>query len=198
MEIKKQALPQKINSKIEEENKRLRADLIETQKNAFAAIEKITTIQESFDKRLAQLEFITVKFKKLNDKAVIPKQAYKDDAGFDLTTVKRTKMSKGKVEYKFGLACEIPNGFVGLIFPRSSIYKKNLSLSNAVGVIDSGYRGEIKAIFNTVSDLHGTNMYAEGERACQMLIVKLPKVKIVESDKLSDTDRGDGGFGSSN
>lgn len=88
-----------------------------------------------------------VRFRKLTVDAVVPVKAHRSDAGFDLTSTSRVFDKEGNVTYGFGLALEIPKGYVGLIFPRSSIARKDLALSNAVGVIDSSYRGEIKAKF---------------------------------------------------
>ena len=94
-----------------------------------------------------------------------------------------------------GIAVEIPFGCAGFLFPRSSVYKTGLALANCVGVIDSSYRGEIMCKFRIV----GKNkpMYAVGERCCQLIIMPVPYVQYVEADELSDTSRGDGGFGSS-
>ena len=89
---------------------------------------------------------------------------------------------------------EIPEGYVGLVFPRSSISKTDHYLRNSVGVIDSGYRGEIKIRMST--PLLGGVEYKEGDRIAQLIIMKLPWVNIEEVEELSDTDRGDGGFGS--
>ena len=88
-----------------------------------------------------------VKIKKLCESAVIPTYAKPGDAGMDMTATSRIFDKYGNVEYGTGLAMEIPEGYVGFIFPRSSISKQDLSLANAVGVIDSGYRGEIKFKF---------------------------------------------------
>jgi dUTP pyrophosphatase len=89
-----------------------------------------------------------VKFKKLDPKAAIPRYAKIGDAGLDLTaTSKGYDEEKEKIVFGTGLAVEIPVGYVGLIFPRSSIVKSFLTLANSVGVIDSGYRGEIKLLF---------------------------------------------------
>lgn len=88
-----------------------------------------------------------VKIKKLCDNAVIPSYAKPGDAGMDMVATSRVFDKYGNVEYGTGLAMEIPEGYVGLLFPRSSISKQDLSLANAVGVIDSGYRGEIKFKF---------------------------------------------------
>lgn len=90
-----------------------------------------------------------VKFKKLHPDAVIPKYGRPGDAGMDLTAISvEYDKDYSKIIYNTGLAIEIPEGYVGLIFPRSSIFKKELSLSNSVGVIDSSYRGEISFKFN--------------------------------------------------
>lgn len=105
-----------------------------------------------------------VKIKKLCETAVIPSYAKPGDAGMDLVATSRVFDKYGNVEYGTGLAMEIPEGYVGLIFARSSIFKQDLSLANAVGVIDSGYRGEIKfkfkptlsyMDFGAIEDVHG-------------------------------------------
>jgi dUTP pyrophosphatase len=84
---------------------------------------------------------------------------------------------------------------VGLVFPRSSVYKTGFSLTNCVGVIDSDYRGEIMAKFadTYLGDVEG---YEVGDRICQMIIMPVPEVEYVEADKLSSTERGAGGYGS--
>lgn len=135
-----------------------------------------------------------IKFKKLNDRAKIPFYANEGDAGMDLlaTTVKR---SSNFYEYGTGLAMEIPKGYVGLLFPRSSISNTDHYLRNSVGVIDSGYRGEIK-VRMSVPDL-GKREYNIGDKIAQLIIIKLPWVDIEEVKNLNDSDRGEGGFGSS-
>jgi len=94
------------------------------------------------------------------------------------------------------LAIEIPDGYVGLIFPRSSNSKTDLYLTNHVGVIDSGYRGEIMFKFRPRNTLLDARIHHVGDRIGQLIVIPYPKVKLVESDELSDTERGDGGFGS--
>lgn len=84
-----------------------------------------------------------VKIKKLHENAVIPSYSKNGDAGMDLTATSKEFDSDGNIVYGIGLAFEIPKGFVGLLFPRSSNAKKDLLLSNSVGVLDSGYRGEV-------------------------------------------------------
>lgn len=136
---------------------------------------------------------IKLKIKKLNDRAKIPNYAKKGDAGIDL--VATTTMSNGYfIEYGTDLAMEIPEGYVGYIFPRSSISKTDHYLRNSVGVIDSGYRGEIK-IRMSVPAL-GSKNYKNGDKIAQLIIMKLPWVDIEEVDELSETDREKGGFGS--
>ena len=132
-----------------------------------------------------------VKIKKLNPNAVIPTYAKQGDAGMDLVATSM-KFDGTQITYGTGLAMEIPKGFVGLIFPRSSIRKTDLILSNSVGVIDSGYRGEIQATFKR----SGVYAYAVGDRICQIMIIPHPPIEFEEVDELSDTERGDGGFGS--
>lgn len=135
---------------------------------------------------------VRVYFKKLHSNAVEPAYANPGDAGMDLTAI--SHVSKGIYdEYGTGIAVEIPEGFVGLIYPRSSISGKSQILANSVGVIDSGYRGEIKFRFKTLNNLH---TYHVGDKIGQLMIVPYPKVIMLETEDLSDTVRGEGGFGS--
>lgn len=141
---------------------------------------------------------IDIKIKKLHPNAVIPKYAKLGDAGLDLTAVEILDEHDLQITYDIGLAVEIPEGFVGLIFPRSSIKHKNLSLSNSVGVIDSGYRGNLQATFNKIETFDNIKYwYAVGDRVAQMIIIPYPQINFVEVEELSDTERGVGGFGSS-
>ena len=137
-----------------------------------------------------------IKIKKLRDDAVIPTKAYPSDAGFDLTAVWSGWNNGSKVfEYGFGLSFEIPEGYVGLIFPRSSIFRKDLFLTNCVGVIDSGYRGEVTVKFKSTTGRIPAS-YNIGERVVQIIIMPIPQVVFVEVKELSDSDRGSGGYGS--
>lgn len=139
---------------------------------------------------------LKVKIKKLHPDAVIPTKAHASDAGFDLTAVWSGWDNDNKVfEYGFGLSFEIPEGYVGLIFPRSSIFRKDLFLTNCVGVIDSGYRGEVTVKFKSTTG-RIPDSYNVGERVAQMIIMPIPQVTFVEVKELSDTDRGTGGYGS--
>lgn len=133
-----------------------------------------------------------VKIKKTHENAVIPKYARNGDAGLDLTVVSSERVDSEHIKYNFGLAIEIPIGYVGLIFPRSSIYKKRQILSNSVGVIDSGYRGEISAVMLGTSK----SSYAVGERCAQLIILPYPSVEFEEVKELTDTERGKKGYGS--
>lgn len=141
-----------------------------------------------------------VKVKKLVEEAVIPQYAHDTDAGLDLVATSFERDTYGGIVYHTGLAIEIPEGYVGLLFPRSSVSKYNLSLCNCVGVIDSAYRGEIMLKFNFLNTLttcgRDRDVYGKGDRVAQLIIMPYPKITLVESSELSETDRGTGGFGS--
>jgi dUTP pyrophosphatase len=138
---------------------------------------------------------IDVRIKKLHTDAVIPTYSKDGDAGMDLTITEVISNTTFDVTYGFGIAMEIPMGYVGLVFPRSSVRNMDLNLSNCVGVIDSGYRGEIQSTFKKTQGLDSIK-YKVGERGAQIIIMPYPKIKFVEVNELSSTDRGDGGFGS--
>ena len=135
-----------------------------------------------------------VKIKRLHKDAVIPSYAKPGDAGLDLVATSVISFDKEQVTYGTGIAVEIPEGFVGLVFPRSSIRKYEQYLSNSVGVIDSGYRGEIQATFN--SRYYADVKYQVGDKIAQLLILPYPSIEFEETTELSSTDRGEGGFGS--
>lgn len=151
-----------------------------------------------------------IRFKKLAENAVMPKKAHPTDAGFDLVATSMEIDADGNLCYGFGIAVEIPRGYVGLIFPRSSNAKKDLVLSNCVGCIDSGYRGEIKAKFKaamncldggilgvlSVAAPKSLRVYEVSDRIAQMIIMPYPEVEFEEADELSKSDRGEGGYGS--
>jgi dUTP pyrophosphatase len=136
-----------------------------------------------------------VRVKKLNENAVIPSYAKDGDAGMDLVATRIISNTTFDVSYGTDLAMEIPNGFVGLVFPRSSIRKYELALSNSVGVIDSGYRGELQATFKKTNGLDSL-AYKVGDRIAQIMIIPYPLIEFDEVAELSDTERGEGGFGS--
>lgn len=165
---------------------------------------------------------LKVRFKKLSPNAVIPTKKHPTDAGADLTVTSVDYDDAGNTVLGFGIAVEIPEGYVGLLFPRSSIASKYLVMSNSVGIIDSCYRGEIKAKFKPTlinGDCHAEGhdvhvmkdgnpwpptiawpvkgaTYTIGERAAQLIIMPYPNVEFEEVDELSDSNRGEGGYGS--
>jgi dUTP pyrophosphatase len=134
-----------------------------------------------------------VRFKRLHADAVVPSYAKEGDAGLDLTAVAMS-LSKGFTEYDTGLAFEIPQGYVGLVFPRSSISKMGNSLANAVAVIDSGFRGSVRLRMRVKA---GLPTYRVGDKVGQLIILPYPSIDLLESNILSDTFRGQSGFGSS-
>lgn len=141
---------------------------------------------------------LIIKFKRLSEDSILPSYAKLGDAGLDLTAISNPiydDYNNNIRTYKTGLAVEIPEGYVGLIFPRSSIYKKGLLLSNSVGVVDSGYRGEIMVKF---TNRLGAGIYQKGDRIAQLIIMPIPFIEPVEAEELSSTERGEGGFGSTN
>ena len=147
-----------------------------------------------------------INIKKLVPEATVPSYAMDGDAAMDLTAVSKNKDINGNVVYGTGLAIAIPNGYVGLIFPRSSVSKKHLDLANAVGVIDAGYRGEIICKFKPTPIFIPSNLslpiiddkfeYEINERIAQLMIIPRPSIEFNEVEDLSESDRGVGGFGS--
>ena len=133
-----------------------------------------------------------VKIKKLHPSAVIPEYARQGDAGMDLTAID-VVADGSTLTYKTGLAIEIPFWHGGLLFPRSSVYKTGQTLTNCVGVIDSGYRGEIMLKY-TLSPY--AKEYEIGDRVGQLVIMPYPKIDFIEVDELIPSDRGQGGYGS--
>ncbi len=158
-----------------------------------------------------------LKIKKLHKDAVIPSYAKAGDAGLDLVATSKVYDMHGNVSYGTGLAFEIPEGHLGLLFPRSSVCKTTIALSNSVGVIDSGYRGEVMlkfkptcAFFGKEGDSEDTDYFDEvasvnadehvdyvvGDKIGQLIIMPYPTIKIEEVQELSETERGEGGYGS--
>lgn len=170
---------------------------------------------------------LIVQIKRLTENAIIPKYALEGDAAMDLTATSRYYDEFGNVHYGTGLAFSIPKGYMGLLFPRSSNAKKDLILSNSVGVVDSGYRGEVSFKFKPSVVFYNNEVYAEigkigrdddhftdivtpteendlsfqeyevGDRIGQIIILPYPEIEFEEVTELSETKRGDGGYGSS-
>jgi dUTP pyrophosphatase len=144
---------------------------------------------------------VKVKIKKLHPDAVIPTYAHAADAGLDLVAVDRYQDEHGNMVYKTGLAFEIPEGYVGLLFPRSSVSKYNMSVANCIGVIDAPYRGEVTLKFRPAYSFkerakYEIRIYEIGERIAQLIIMPFPHIEFEEVEELSDTERGQGGYGS--
>ena len=155
-----------------------------------------------------------VKFKKLNENAVMPKKAHPTDAGFDLVATSREFDEYGNIVYGTGLAVEIPERYVGLAFPRSSVSKYDIVMANSTGIIDAHFRGEMKFKFKMaieagklVTEGAGEHIFAQttypknrvynvGDRIAQLIIMPIPEIEFEEADELTATDRGDGGYGS--
>jgi dUTP pyrophosphatase len=170
-----------------------------------------------------------LKYKKLRPNAKTPLKIIEEDAGFDLYAISY-KETRDFIEYQTGIAFEIPKGYVGLLFPRSSVTKYDLMLKNSVGVIDSTFRGEVVARFaKVINDMYQDSVglerprgffgflkrlnlvhyidiivpnrkikkYNIDDRVVQIVFLKLPEITLIEAQELSDTERGEGGFGSS-
>lgn len=141
-----------------------------------------------------------INIKKIHPNAIIPSYAKEGDAGMDLIAVSAKVLVDGltdedtKLEVDSGISVEIPIGYVGLVFPRSSIRGTGVRLSNAVGVIDSGYRGTIKSVFDIID--RSLVYYEKGDKFAQLMILPYPKIEFKEVEELSTSERGIGGFGS--
>lgn len=133
-----------------------------------------------------------IKIKKLDPAAIMPTYAHAGDAGMDVYAVSKNETDKF-IEYGTGLSFELPSDHVMLLYPRSSISNLNLTLANSVGVLDSGYRGELKLRFRKSGD----NVYEIGDKIGQILVLPFPLIEFEEAEELADSARGVGGFGSS-
>jgi len=143
---------------------------------------------------------LKLKFKKLSEAAILPRKANPTDAGFDIVATEKYFDEYGNVCFKTGLAIEVPEGYVGMLFSRSSIYSKAQVLSNSVGIIDSGYLGELEFKFKILKE-HVTNKtiaYMPGDRIGQLIVIPLPEFEPVFVDELDNTNDRGGGFGSTN
>jgi dUTP diphosphatase len=139
-----------------------------------------------------------VPVRRLRADAVLPRQAYEADAGLDLASAERVEIGPGeRAVVGTGVAVAIPHGHAGLVVPRSGLAARHgLGKVNAPGLIDAGYRGEVKVILlNT--DRDEPFVVEPGMRIAQLVIVELPSVELVEVDELPPSERGKGGLGSS-
>jgi len=135
---------------------------------------------------------------RLRDDAVLPAQAYEGDAGLDLAACERVELGPGeRALVGTGVAVAIPDGHAGLVVPRSGLaVRHGLTIVNAPGLIDSGYRGELKVILlNT--DAREPFVVEPGMRIAQLVLVEAASVRLVEVDELPESERGAAGFGSS-
>ena len=135
-----------------------------------------------------------INWKRLSPLAAIPKLASSGAAGLDLTAIKVWPLADNLYRYETGIAFEIPKGMVGLLFPRSSVYKTGMILANCVGVIDSDYRGDVSFVYRCTG--LDNKPYEVGDRIGQIVFMFVPQFTLSECDELSDTDRGSGGYGS--
>jgi len=135
---------------------------------------------------------------RLRDDAMLPSQAYEGDAGLDLAACERLELGPGqRGVVGTGIAVAIPEGWAGLVLPRSGLAAKHgLTLVNAPGLIDAGYRGEVRMILlNT--DEREPFVVEPGMRIGQLVLVEVASVRLLEVDELSESERGTGGLGSS-
>lgn len=139
-----------------------------------------------------------LRFTRLHDGAVAPSRAYAGDAGFDLAACERVEIPPGgRALVGTGIAVAIPDGCAGLVLPRSGLAARDgIGLLNSPGLIDSGYRGELRAVVHN-TDLARPFVVEPGTRIAQLVIVELPPVALLEVSSLDETARGTGGFGSS-
>jgi dUTP pyrophosphatase len=140
---------------------------------------------------------VDVPFERRHPDAQLPTAQHPGDAGLDLCAVADVEVAPGeRTMVSTGVAVAIPEGHAGLVLPRSGLASRSgLTLSNAPGLIDAGYRGEvICAVVNL--DRETPVRIAKGDRIAQLVVVAIPDVKPTWAERLSDTSRGDGGFGS--
>lgn len=141
---------------------------------------------------------MTLRVRRLDHRALLPSRAYPGDAGLDLYALEPARLGPGeRATLRTGIAVEIPEGQAGLVLPRSGLAARHgIALVNAPGLIDAGYRGEIKVLLlNT--DRAATFAIAAGDRLAQLVLVRIEAPAVLEVDELAVSERGGGGFGSS-
>ncbi len=139
-----------------------------------------------------------LRVRRLDDRARLPTRAYPGDAGLDLYALEPAELGPGeRAAIRTGIAVEIPEGQAGLVLPRSGLASRHgIALVNAPGLIDSGYRGEIRVLLlNT--DVRAPFAIARGDRIAQLVLVRVETPDVVEAPALALSVRGAGGFGSS-
>ncbi|WP_297452397.1 dUTP diphosphatase [uncultured Corynebacterium sp.] len=143
------------------------------------------------------MTYAPVRVKKLHEDAVIPQRAHADDAGVDLSSAEDVVLAPGqRALVGTGIAIALPAGTVGLVHPRSGLaFKKGLSIVNAPGTIDAGYRGELKVCLINL-DPDNVVEVAKGDRIAQLVVQKVELSPMVVVDELDETERGEGGHGS--
>jgi dUTP pyrophosphatase len=141
---------------------------------------------------------IELPIRRLRAEATLPERAYAGDAGLDLAACERVELGPGeRAVVPTGLAVAIPDGFAGFVQPRSGLAARHgIAVVNSPGLIDSGYRGEIRVVLlNT--DLERTFVAEVGDRVAQLVVLPLPEIEVAEVDELPESERGVRGFGSS-
>jgi dUTP pyrophosphatase len=136
-------------------------------------------------------------FKRLDPEAALPERAHPGDAGFDLRSAVEVQVGPGeRALVRTGLAVAIPDGHAGLVLPRSGLASRHgLTMANAPGLIDAGYRGEVICAVVNLDREHAVKI-ARGDRIAQLVIVAIPEVEATFVDELPPSTRGEGGFGS--
>lgn len=143
------------------------------------------------------MQKLNVKVKRLVSEAVLPKKAHGADAGYDLTAVSVEVRNQGKIiVYHTGLAFDIPEGWCGKVYPRSSVRDYDLALANCVGIIDSGYHGEVTLSFRRMASWVAKNIYAKGDRVGQIVFERVKDADFQEVTMFNESERGAGGYGS--
>jgi len=141
---------------------------------------------------------VELPIRRLRDDAVVPRRAYAGDAGLDLSSCERVELAPGgRATVGTGLAVAIPDGYAGFIQPRSGLAAKSgITIVNAPGLVDCGYRGELKVILHNTDDREAF-VVEPGMRIAQLVVLEVPGVDPVEVDELPESERGVRGFGSS-
>jgi dUTP pyrophosphatase len=141
---------------------------------------------------------LNLRIRRLDERATVPTRAYEGDAGLDLHALEPALLEPGaRMSVRTGVAVEIPDGLAGLVLPRSGLAGRHgIALVNAPGLIDSGYRGEVRVLLLNTDRAEAYEI-AAGDRIAQLVLVRFEALGVVEVDALAESQRGEGGFGSS-